>query len=65
MKKLLALLLCALLILPAAALADDVTEITLWTYPIGSWTDDAVVNEMLTNLQAAYPNIKVKVQYLD
>ena len=31
MKKLLALLLCALLILPAAALADDVTEITLWT----------------------------------
>ena len=65
MKKLLALLLCALLILPAVAFADDVTEITLWTYPIGSWTDDAVVSEMLANFQAAYPNIRVKVQYLD
>ena len=36
MKKRLALLLCLMLALPVLALAEE-TEITLWTYPIGSW----------------------------
>ena len=65
MKKLLALLLCAIMIVPAFAVADDVTEITLWTYPIGSWTDDAVVKSLLADFNAVHPEIKVNVQFLD
>jgi len=65
MKKMLALMLCLMLMVPAFAHAEDVTEITLWTYPIGSWTDDAVVQEMIGNFNAVYPNIKVNVQFLD
>ena len=64
MKKLLALLLCMMLMLPAFALAEDV-EITLWTYPIGSWTDDAVVKDLLADFNAVHPEIKVNVQFLD
>ena len=64
MKKLLALLLCLMLMIPAFALAEDV-EITLWTYPIGSWTDDAVVSDLLADFNAVHPEIKVNVQFLD
>ncbi len=64
MKKLLALLLCLMLMIPAFALADGV-EITLWTYPIGSWTDDATVASLIADFNAAYPDIKVNVQFLD
>ena len=64
MKKLLALLLCLMLMIPAFALAEDV-EITLWTYPIGSWTDDAVVKDLLADFNAVHPEIKVNVQFLD
>ena len=64
MKKLLALLLCMMLMIPAFALAEDV-EITLWTYPIGSWTDDAVVSALLADFNAVHPEIKVNVQFLD
>ena len=64
MKKLLALLLCAMLMIPAFAVAEDV-EITLWTYPIGSWTDDATVAELIADFNAVHPEIKVNVQYLD
>ena len=64
MKKLLALLLCLMLMIPAFALAEDV-EITLWTYPIGSWTDDAVVSALLADFNAVHPEIKVNVQFLD
>jgi len=65
MKKLLALLLCAMMILPAFAFAADTTEITLWTYPIGSWGNDAVVAELIGSFNAAHPEIKVNVQFLD
>ena len=64
MKKLLALLLCAIMILPAFAFAET-TEITLWTYPIGSWTDDDTVASLIADFNAAYPDIKVNVQFLD
>ncbi|MBQ7519785.1 MAG: extracellular solute-binding protein, partial [Clostridia bacterium] len=64
MKKLLALLLCAVMLLPVFALADT-TEITLWTYPIGSWGNEETVNGIIANFNAKYPDIKVKVQYLD
>ena len=65
MKKLIALLLCLMLALPVFAMADDTVEITLWTYPIGSWSDDAVVQGLLSDFNAAHPEIKVSVQYVD
>ena len=66
MKKLIALLLCLMLALPAAALADDMTtEITLWTFPVGDWGNDAKVAEIIADFNAVHPNIKVKVEYLD
>ncbi|MBR0409268.1 MAG: carbohydrate ABC transporter substrate-binding protein, partial [Clostridia bacterium] len=64
MKKLLALLLCLMLTIPAFAVAEDV-EITLWTYPIGSWGNEETVNGIIANFNAVHPEIKVKVQYLD
>ncbi|MBP3720173.1 MAG: extracellular solute-binding protein, partial [Clostridia bacterium] len=66
MKKLLAILLCVMLIIPAAlSLADDNVTITLWTYPIGSWVDDATVQGFIEAFNAVHPEITVKVQYLD
>ena len=40
------------------------TEISLWTYPIGKWGDQATVESLLSQFNAAYPNIKVTVEYL-
>ena len=69
MKKLLALLLCAMMILPVFAVAEgttgEKTEITLWTYPIGDWKDDAVVQDLLNNFYAVHPEIHVTVEYID
>ncbi|MBQ9288708.1 MAG: extracellular solute-binding protein [Clostridia bacterium] len=66
MKKLLALLLCVMLVIPSAlALADDNVTITLWTYPIGDWTKDDVVKSLLADFNAAHPEITVNVQFLD
>ena len=66
MKKLIALLLCLMLALPAAALADDMTtEITLWTFPVGGFGDDEQVQTLIADFNAVYPNIKVNVEYLD
>ena len=45
--------------------AGDPVEISLWTYPIGKWTDEATVSALLADFNAAYPNITVKVEYLD
>lgn len=47
------------------AAADGKTAITLWTYPIGSWGDSEVVNEIVANFNAANPDIAVSVEYLD
>ena len=65
MKKLIALLLCLMLAIPAFAMADDTVEITLWTYPIGSWGNAEVVDGIIANFNAVHPEIKVNVQYLD
>ena len=40
------------------------SEITLWTYPIGDWGKQEVVDQLLSEFNAAYPNIKVTVEYL-
>ena len=65
MKKLVALLLCLVLALPVFALADDTVEITLWTYPIGSWGNAETVDGIIASFNEAHPEIKVTVQYLD
>ncbi len=43
--------------------SNDGTEITLWTYPIGKWGDEASV-KTLTDAFTAETGIKVKVEYL-
>ena len=55
---------------PAAPAATEApaaapVEISLWTYPIGKWVDEATVAELVADFNAAYPNITVKVEYLD
>ena len=40
-------------------------EISLWTYPIGKWVDEATVAELVADFNAVYPHITVKVEYLD
>lgn len=47
---------------PAAPAA--VTEISLWTYPIGGWGDQATVDSLLAAFSAEHPDIKVSVEYL-
>ncbi len=49
----------------AAETADAPVEISLWTYPIGKWTDEATIQSLLADFNAVYPNITVKVEYLD
>ncbi|MFI3175426.1 MAG: extracellular solute-binding protein [Bacillota bacterium] len=44
----------------------DGVEITLWTYPIGSWGGtEPTAEAMIDVFEAQYPDITVKVQYLD
>ena len=45
--------------------SDDQVQITLATYPIGSWSDESVVNGLIADFNAAHPDIQVTVQYLD
>ena len=40
-------------------------EISLWTFPVGQWGDEATVNGWVSAFQAKYPHITVKVEYLD
>lgn len=43
---------------------SGVTEISLWTYPIGGWGDQKTVDALLAGFHAANPSIKVTVDYL-
>lgn len=47
-----------------AAPAGEAAEISLWTYPIGKWGDQATVDGLIADFNAAYPEITVKVEYL-
>ena len=40
------------------------SEITLWTYPVGSWGDQATVDALMADFEAA-TGIKVVVEYVD
>ena len=66
MKKFLAIVLalCMVLTLTAVACAEPATEITLWTYPIGSWGNAEAVEALMADFEAA-TGIKVTVEYLD
>jgi len=65
MKKLFALLLCLMMVLPMTSLAEEKVDIVLWTYPIGNWTNAETVNAIIANFNKVHPNINVSVQYLD
>lgn len=45
-----------------AAVAGD---ITLWTYPVGKFGDEASVQGVVDAFNAVYPDVNVKVEYLD
>ena len=45
--------------------AAEGVEITLWTYPIGKWVDEETVKSLIADFNAVYPEITVKVEYLD
>ncbi|MBQ5406703.1 MAG: extracellular solute-binding protein [Oscillospiraceae bacterium] len=47
------------------AFADDNVTISLWTYPIGKWTDEATVKGFIDAFNEIHPEITVKVEYLD
>ena len=40
-------------------------EISLWTFPVGKWGEEATVNGWIAAFQEKYPHITVKVEYLD
>ena len=40
-------------------------EISLWTFPVGQWGDEATVNGWIEAFTAKYPHITVKAEYLD
>ena len=40
-------------------------EISLWTFPVGQWGDEATVNGWIDAFTAKYPHITVNVEYLD
>ncbi|MBP3209441.1 MAG: carbohydrate ABC transporter substrate-binding protein, partial [Oscillospiraceae bacterium] len=65
MKKFLAIVLalCMVFALCAVASAEPAKEITLWTYPIGSWGNEAVV-KTFTDAFEAETGIKVSVEFL-
>ena len=49
---------------PAAG-ADTKADITLWTYPVGSWGKSDTVSGLVAKFNEKYPNINVTVEYLD
>lgn len=68
-RKIIALALAASMVVPTTAFAAEgetvSADITLWTYPIGSWGDSATVDSLIANFNEQYPDINVTVEYLD
>ena len=74
MKKIIALLLASVMMLSMVACSVEkdngqqsgegsTTEITLWTYPIGGWGDQATVDALIAKFEKE-KGIKVTVEYL-
>ena len=45
--------------------SPDNVELTLWTFPVGSWGNPTAVSNILLGFHREYPNIHVSVEYLD
>ena len=43
----------------------DTVEISLWTYPIGNWSNSTIIASLLADFNKQYPHIRVSVKYLD
>lgn len=66
---------CLLFLLPACSAespgnntpsgGSEQVEISLWTYPIGSWGDSGTVSQQLTAFRLAYPEIHISVHPVD
>lgn len=73
MKRILALILTLLLALSLAGCGGNVTdaqtqsaiELTLWTFPAGSWGDSETAEKLIAQFNSVYPDIHVTVQCLD
>ena len=69
MKKIIAMILALMMVLSLAACtvenSSEQVEITLWTYPIGGWGNQATIDALIADFEAANPGIKVKVEFLD
>ena len=50
---------------PAEEAGPAPVEISLWTFPVGQWGDEATVSAWVDAFEAEYPHITVKVEYLD
>ena len=44
---------------------QEVTELTLWTYPVGDWGNKSVVSNLISEFHRQYPEYHVSVEYLD
>ena len=59
MKKFIALLLALVMVLSLAACSvssGKKTEITMWTYPVGQWGDQATVEGLVASFNEKYPD---------
>ena len=43
---------------------QEVTELTLWTFPVGNWGNPTAVSNILTGFHKEYPDIHISVEYL-
>lgn len=50
---------------PVESGPDNDIELTLWTFPVGSWGDPTAVSAILTNFHRDYPNIHISLECLD
>lgn len=44
--------------------SDITADINFWAFPVGSWTDESAVKEVIAKFNKKYPNIKVNYQAL-
>lgn len=72
LKNISIFLLISCIILPLTACSyniarpiEDETEIELWTYPIGEWGKEKIVNKLIKNFRTIHPEITVKVRCLN
>lgn len=45
--------------------SQEITELVLWTFPVGNWGNPTSVANMLAGFHKKYPNIHISVEYLD